>query len=421
MIRRRSFARLKILCLAIGVLQTGVATADWKFDPILRAAWDYDDNATLSGRTDEEIELSGYIAEASVDLVRESERGFFSLRPMYRGRNYGSDSERNADDAFVRLLSLFDGDKNSFRILVDASSEAVRTAELADAALDTNIDPNEIDDDQSGFVNDQSGTVSVRERRERYRVNPSWEYQISDISTFTTNFNYLTVSYDEQEDPITLFDFTDARLRFAFRRRFSPRNIVVLSLSGRDFDTDRFGGDRSTYDLMAGFERRLSETTQFRALFGAEAIEQEDVGQVSVDTEVKPVVDISLTRRLKTIHLLAQYRQRVNATGRGELTQRDEINLRFTRDLNDRFSAGLGFRAYADRTVSGPDREQNYVQLRGQVIWRISRSFFLQGDYRYSVIDRDTIEGAANSNRLTIWLSYRPNEVRRDPRMGFRF
>ena len=403
------------------MLQPFAAHAEWQFDPVLRVAWDYDDNATLSGRTDSELELSGWIGEASVDFVNEGERGFTSIRPMVRTRDYGSDSERNSDDQFLKFLSVYNADRNAFRLLADFAREAVRTAELADADLDTDVDPDDIADDQSGNIDDQSGTVTVRERRERYRVNPRWSLDLSTVSSIQTDFNYLTVEYDKQEEPITLFDFTDMRLSFSFRRRFSERDVFSLRLSGRDFDTDRFGGDRSTYSLTAGFERRWSETTQLRAFVGAEQIDQEEVGQITIDEEVKPIVDVSLTRNLKTVRLLAQYRQRVNATGRGELTRRNELNLRFTRDLNERFSAGLGVRAYVDETVSGPAREQTYVQLRGQVVWRISRSFFFQGDYRHTAIDRDIDEGAADSNRITLWLSYRPNEIRRDPRLGFRF
>ncbi len=103
------------------------------------------------------------------------------------------------------------------------------------------------------------------------------------------------------------------------------------------------------------------------------------------------------------------------------LTSRDEINLRFTRDLSDRVTAGLGARAYSTDTISGPDNTQDYVQIRGQVAWRISRSFSMQADYRHTVIDRGGLEGAADSNRLTIWLSYQPNPVGRDDRLRVTF
>lgn len=408
------------LAIAFVVLSSSVlltptpAAAQWKFDPVLRAAWDFDDNATLTGRTDEEIELSGYIAEASVDLVYESPNAFFSFRPMLRSRNYGNESAQNSDDQFARLYGLFEGEKNDLRLLGDFSRESVRTAELADAGLDTDIDPDEIADDQTGLV-------SIRERRERYRISPSWTYRFSKISSIETALDYLTVAYDDTEGTRDLFDFNDMRLRFGYRRNFSARNAALFTFSVRDFDTDRFGGDRTTYSLMAGFARLLSETTRFRARVGIESIDQDDVGLQTIDPDPQPVFDISLTRRLETIRLIAQYRQRVNSSGQGVLTQRDELNLRFIRDLNDRFSAGLGVRAYTTSNISGTAVEQDYVQLRGQVLWRITRAFFMQADYRHTVIDRDFSEGSADSNRVTVWFTYQPNPVGRDPRLGIRF
>ena len=412
---RRLATKLMLVMLPIAVLGSGTASADWKFDPILRASWDYDDNATLSTRTDDEVELSGYIAEASLDMIYASERSYLSMRPMVRTRNYGKEVEVedwNADDQFFDVLGVFQGDKNSFRIFADLSRESVRTAELADADLDTEIDPDDIADDQSGFITSQ--------RRNRYRIAPRWTHRFSGVSSIETDLSYLTASYEETDDLVSLFDFTDIRLRIGYRRNFSQLNSAVFSISARDYDTDRFAGDRKSYEISGGIVRRLSETTQFRAFVGLESVDQEDVGLPTASIDPQPTGEITLSQQLKTIRLLAQYRKRVNATGRGSLTARDELNLRFSRDLNERVTVGLGARAYKTETVSGFFNTQDFVQIRGQVVWRISRAFSMQADYRHTVIDRGLIDGAADSNRFTLWLSYQPNPIGRDDRLQIR-
>jgi len=411
---RRLATKLMLVMLPIAVLGSGTASADWKFDPILRASWDYDDNATLSTRTDDEVELSGYIGEASLDMIYDSERSHLSMRPIARTRNYGKENKAwNADDQFFEMLGFYEGDKNLFRVFGDFSRESVRTAELADADLDTEIDPDEIADDQSGFVTPQ--------RRTRYRISPSWTHRFSNLSSIETELSYLATSYDETDDLLRLFDFTDIRFRMNYRRNFSERSSAVFSIGARDFDTDRFGGDRQSYEVSGSFVRRLSETTQFRARVGLESVDQEDVGLPTVSIDPQPTGEITLSRQLKTIRLLAQYRKRVNASGRGALTSRDELNLRLSRDLNDRVTIGLGARAYKSETVSGVGLTQDYVQIRGQVVWRISRAFSMQADYRHTVIDRGLLDGAADSNRFTLWLSYQPNPVGRDDRLRIRF
>jgi hypothetical protein len=396
----------------------GVAGADWQFDPILRAAWDFDDNATLSPRTDEEIDLSGYLAEASLDMIYDSDRSYLSMRPILRTRNYGDDEEVddwNSDDQFFELLGTYRGDRNSFRITGDFSREAVRTAELADADLDTDIDPDDIADDQTGFLD-------TSQRRNRYVLAPRWTHEFSSTSSLETGLRYLTTSYDETEGFQSLFDFTDISFRMQYRANFSQRNAATFSLRARDFNTDRFAGDRQSYEVSGGYVRRLSETTQFRAKIGVESVEQEEVeGLPSISIDPQPTAELTLSRSLETVRFFAQYRKRVAGSGRGNLTARDEINLRFKRDLNERVTVGLGARAYRTDTISGIQNTQDYVQIRGQVTWRITRSFSMQGDYRHTVIDRGGLQGAADSNRATIWFSYQPNPVGRDDRLRVSF
>ena len=71
-----------------GLVMASVVNAEWKFDPILRVGYNYDDNAIMSIRTDGEQQISGLVAEASVDIRSDSETSYISLRPMVRTRNY---------------------------------------------------------------------------------------------------------------------------------------------------------------------------------------------------------------------------------------------------------------------------------------------------------------------------------------------
>jgi len=399
-----------VVLLLATYLHSGSALAEWRIDPTLRVAWDYDDNATLDTRTDQERQISGYIGEASANFHYDAQRGFFSVVPIVRTRDYGSDSDLNSDDQFLLLSANYSGNRNIFSILSSYGREGIRTAELADAELDTEIDPDDIDDDQSG-----RNDAGERTRRERYRVTPRWTFRFSQVSSIDADFNYLTVAYDETQGVNQLFDYTDMRFRLAYRHAFSPRNNGVLIASARDFDTDRFAGDRKTYGLSAGFVRTLSQTTEFRATAGIESIDEEDVLGNTLDTDPRFVFEVSVVRRLETTRLLAQYRQRVNATGRGGLTRRNEMNLRLTRNLTERFSAGIGLRAYNDQTVTGASREQTYVQLRGQVLWRLSRAFFVQADYRHTTLDQEVIGESADSNRITVWLTYQPRPLGQGP------
>jgi hypothetical protein len=141
-------------------------------------------------------------------------------------------------------------------------------------------------------------------------------------------------------------------------------------------------------------------------LAGFETVEN-DIGE----SVRKPVGDVSLTRRLQTITLLAQYRRTISGGGSGTVSSRDEINLNLTRRLNERISAGLGVRAYATNALEGDVvnfDERDYVQLRAQFIWNLSRTWFIDANYRYTFSNRQVIGESANSNEVTVWLSYQP-------------
>lgn len=406
--RETGASLIRCLGLLLFAFPVNSAMANWEIDPVLRAAYDFDDNSTLSSRTDEEQEISGYIAEASADFVYTADQGYFAARPILRTRDYGNDSGNDSDDQFLQLRGRYEGARHFFGLFGDYSREGVRTAELADADLDTDIDPGDIADDQSGLN-------FIGTKRERFKLTPRWSYSLSEVSALSASWNYLAVAYDEAPGGNQLFDYTNNQVRFGYRRRLSVRNNMLATLSARDFDTDRFGGDKQTYGLDVEFVHSLSETTQFRGNVGIETFEEDPDIVDAENPDPQLVYGISLVHRLQTIRLLALYRQRVNATGRGDLTKRDELNLRLTRDLNDRFSAGIGVRAYNDSTISGTNNEQTYVQLRGQVVWRLSRSLFIQADYRNTVLDRSFVGEAADSNRITVWFTYQPNPVGRQP------
>jgi hypothetical protein len=398
---QRRFVLFGVLTL----LWSQASHAQWELDPVLRVAWDYDDNATLNIRTDAEQEISGYIAEASINLRNSGERGFFSVTPMFRSRNYGSDNDRNSDDQFLNIGAGYDGVRNRFRFITNYEREGVRTAEAADADLDTEIDPDDIPDDESGRVFSQ-------ERRERIRVIPRWSFRLSDVSAINADVTYLDVMYSDDNLPRTLFDYRDTRLRLGYSRDFSSRTNAALTLTTRNYVTERDDGDRTGYGFAASVGRSLTETTRIRAAVGMEKTER-NIEPEDAQNDPNLVYDFSIIRNMETTRLLAQYRQRIAPSGRGRLTKRDEFNLRFTRNLTERFSAGLGVRAYTVNSLDNEANEQDYVQLRGQVIWQLSQVFAMQADYRYTVIDRAALGEGANSNRITVWLTYQPNPLAR--------
>jgi hypothetical protein len=400
---RLRLPRLSVLfavCTAIFAFASASSALaqDWRFEPIFKVGGEYDDNSTLNTRTDQEVDLSGLLLEARADIYYTSPTATFFVQPKVVSRNYNDDSDFDSDDYFLRSDFRRQTTKNMIGFRVRFEEQSVRTGERSDSDLEIE-DPDDI-------PNDDTGRVLRFGDRTKWRVAPYWEYQLSNVSSIGANFDYFDTQYDDVFAGL-LTDYSDARLNLIYRRSFSNVTKWGVSLTGRRYDSDNSPEEIDGYGLSAGIEHRLSEKTRVRAAIGFE--DTDESGSESGDPEVTG--SLSLSRNLETIRLFAQYRRSVNGGGAGTVSVRDSLNLNFRRRLNERISAGLGVRAYKTKGVSGTfsNEDRDYVQLQSTLAWYLTKSFVIEADYRYTVIDRsEVLEGSANSNRVTLWFTYQP-------------
>ena len=133
-----------------------------------------------------------------------------------------------------------------------------------------------------------------------------------------------------------------------------------------------------------------------------------------VPFDVSPVAEVSLLRNFETISLFAQYQRSISGGGGGSLTARDQINLNFRRQLNDKIAAGLGVRAYRTEALEEGAvtvDERDYVQLAALFVWNLTETVALETHYRYTIINREVIGESANSNNIMLWLNWRPTAI----------
>jgi len=379
---------------------SSVKAAEWRFEPELRIAADFDDNPYLSIRTDVAESETGYVLEGSAEVAYRSDKTNFDIRPTLRRRDYGSDSDLNSDDQFLSLGFSHNTIKTTFRIRGNYDRQSVRTAERADVDLEV-VEPDEI-------LEDDTGRVGLRGRRERVRVMPSFRYQMTEASSLDLSWNYTDVSFDDEVGPF-LTDYTDSRINLSYRRRWSERFTAVVTGTYRNYQIEQGLAEIKGAGLSFGIDREMTETSRLRLAIGFENTEVEGSSDLT-----EPVASLSYVRRQKTTTLLASYRRSISASGAGALGARDSYSLNFTRRLNERMSAGIGARAYSTTALDeniGPLDERDFLQLRASVTWHISQTFSLQTDYRYTFIDREVLGESSNSNQVTVWLNWRPTPM----------
>lgn len=398
--------RLNTLAILVAMGAMSIADgAEWRIEPVVRVAADFDDNPFLSIRTDTDENVSGYIVEGAANIVYAADRTNFSITPLLRSRAYDEDLDLDTDDQFLTMNLNTRTISTDFRVRGSYSRENTRTAERADAGFaDADFDIENPDD----ILENDSGRVGIQDRRERLVLSPSVLYRVSSLSAVTARLDYQDVDYDEAFAGI-LTDYTDTRLSLSYSRAFSQRNTAIVGATYRTFETDDSNSSVDGIGFNIGFDRRLSETTRFLAKAGLE-----DTELIGADNELAWVADLSLSRQLETISLLAQYRRSVSASGSGQLGARDSVNFNFSRKLNDKITAGLGARIYSTKAVNQTAAafdNRDYVQLRSQFIWSLSEVLSVEAEYRYTVLDREQLGESSNSNQVTIWLTYQPRPV----------
>ncbi|MGI9235088.1 MAG: hypothetical protein ACR2RD_15755 [Woeseiaceae bacterium] len=390
------------LCTAIiAVASSNSAQAqNWRFEPIVRVGGEYDDNATLSIRTDQEVDATGYLVDLKADINYTSNTNTFFLQPRALIKNYPDETVFDSDDLFLRSEFRHEGQSNDFGFRVKFEEEATRTAERAVSDIDID-DPDDIGDDESG-------EAVLFGTRTKWQISPYWDYQLSDISSIGAAVNYYDVQYDDQIAN-RLADYSDARLNLNYRRKFSNVNTALLTVTTRNYDADDAFDDITGYGLMAGFENALSQKTRLRAMVGFEQTEQ-----YGFSSDTSPTGFINISRNLETIRMFAQYRRSVSASGAGRLTARDSLNINFRRRLSEKMSAGLGVRAYQTKGIGDetPVDDRDYVQLHSSFLWYLSRALIVEAEYRYTVNDRSAAVGErANSNQINLWFAYQPKTI----------
>jgi hypothetical protein len=312
------------------------------------------------------------------------------IRPRVRFRRYPNDSEFDSNDKFVDFQYAQDFEKSRFGVIGNFSREEVRTGELALVGLDP--DEPELPDDDTSIVDEDTD-------RSRLRIFPRWETQLTEQSAIRLRGRLYDVEYDDNQED-RLRDYTDIGGEAQYRYGISPVTTLVAGVFAREF-TPSGQPDIYGYGFETGFEHDFSLTTRLTALVGIEHSEP-DEGSSSDDW----IADISVRRRLQTTWLLARYRRNVSAQGDGDLSIRDEIHLGFTRQLTELIEAGIGVRGYTADGVSGDANDRDYVQIRTEFEWDITRRLSMIGDYRYTILDREEENESANANQLFVYLQY---------------
>ena len=374
-------------------------SSPWRFEPTLAVGLEYDDNAVLFAGLTDDVSAEGYQVEASARLSYLTELSTFSLTPILRFGRY-DESELDFDDKLLNLRYNRQGQVSRFNFRGQFSDQAIRTGERFNVDFDVD-NPDEI-------PNDDSARVFRSESRQRLRLTPEFTRNLGPKSSVGVRIDYLDLSFPDDIQGI-LTDYTSTRVDGLFEYRWSPRDAWTLRAFHRENEFES-GDDGSGVGALIGYRRNLSETSRLIVRAGYDSTND----TIDGDRATTPIGQLSYIRNFTRTRFLASYRRAVAGGGGGRLTVRNSIDLTLTRNVSQRVSTGFGVGGYTTRSLDNSDPsiridERDYLQLRGFLSWRVTRSLALDLDYRHTYVDRLLFDGDANSNALVLWFRYAPN------------
>ena len=404
--RVAAISALGIFVTTLGISDK-VQAQDWSFAPTVTMTAEYNDNARLRVDSANRVKLEGGTVRAGARLSRLSPTGSMVFIPSASTNFYRDNDDAESDD----YSFLFDGEhraqRSTWSFIARYDGQQLLTAEL----LDPDFDNPDIDRP----LNDDSGIVQQKDRRIRFYVSPSVEFEVSERTTFGLAADYTDTSYDENLGGLE--DYTFVNLDAYVERRLSQKNSVSFTVFANTYERDTGEAESDSVGASVRFSRRLTEKDRAYAFAGYQETDTERLENsiVTDRSDGALIAGAGYIREFEVSRLVVDLRRAVNPTGIGLLTERVQARAHFSHQLSPTLTGEVLARYIQEDTVpdstTRPDRD--FGQLTLSLRWLMNRDWALIGTYIYSEQDFSTQTRTASSNAFRLGIRYAPRVRRR--------
>jgi hypothetical protein len=382
-------------------LSTAATAADWEFNPTLELGYLFDDNYRLTP-PGTEIEVKGPLADAQLEMRARNPAGEFSFTPRIRANYFPDEPDVDTVDYFANLYWLRQGQRLKTELRADAAQQDVVNSEQPDATVpgDSGLGDPDIGD---------SGRVIVKNRRARASLLPSFEYELSERRALEFGGNFTDVNYDE-DLPGFQVDYRNFDVYAGLVSRLTPTHSLTARVRGARYDIAT-QGDSTSYGAELQWDTRSVTDTRYFLRAGAQNVKFQD------DTkETAWLAGAGLSLERGRNQLFADLTRSVGPSSAGIVITRDQLRVRWTRDLTPRLSFLTGLRGTHDEDVTRDSSYQPRSYATGEIglLWRWQEDWSLRAAYDYTWQDfDDAVLEASDSSGALISVLYQPTQRRR--------
>src|SRR3989344_1461774 len=392
---------------SITIPVTGGA-AEWTFEPAVKLRREYNDNIRLTAQPHNSV--NGSIIAPSLNFGVNTPVWQTSGGGEVTQRRYSGEEGLDRDDNLLRISSTYRAERSTWRL--DASR--VRDSVLTDE-----------------YVSADTGVVQTNKKRESDSVQPSWICMLSERTQLQLAYQQADVSYDDALS-VGLYDYCNRSTTVTLANQISGLNQIFITAGYSAFDVAVTGFDSSTRNLQAGITRTFSETTRgtlqaglrrtdsftpggnpiytrFSTEFG-DVLVQTGVTQDVHSQETGSVFSGNLETKYESTRLSMALSRSLNPSGSGGQVEQDTFTIDLNRQVTARLTAYVTANASKVRTDEGniSSNERTYYEIRPGAHWRWSREWNVGMNYRYAYVKREFESEAADSNSVSLMLTYQP-------------
>jgi hypothetical protein len=401
------------LALAALALGAGPAlAAPWEFNPRVEAGYLYDDNYRLAAPGGE-IDVSGPLLDAEMELRTLTQTGEFSLSPRVRATYFPDSRELDSVDYFALLNWERRGQRVYTRLRGEYGRQDIVNSEqpAVDLGGDLGGDLGEPD------VGD-AGRTLVDNRRSRLQVRPSMSLELSPRRELQFELGYTDVSFDRQVNDAQV-DFSTADVALALLTRLNERDGLTVRLRGVQYDIEPRDPSEG-YGAELQWDRRTATDTRWYLRAGAQQV---DLVLVSVggfelkDQQTAWLAGAGVNFVLGRDEMFIDLTHNVGPSSAGTVVTRDQLRLRWTRALTPRLSLLAGLRGTHDQDLDDSGfstfTERSYAtgDVGLQWFWQEEFSLRLAYDYTWQKFRGDA--DPAKSSGALLSVLYQPLQRRR--------
>lgn len=385
--------RRTLLGLPVVLITCGASAANWEIAPRLEAGYLYNDNYRLD-QPGQEIDVSGAEADAAVTFRTVDPRTNFEVTPRINSTYFPDESDEDSNDYYLNAGFTDITPRRRISIPFNYSQEDVVRSELPTAEGGELGEPTEPTEGDSGrFVQ--------RNRRDFFRLAPSFSYDISQRYRVELDAHYFQADFDNQLSGAQQ-DFSQLGGGAGFGFLTSPRSAILFRALAFQYETttttDAYGGE-------VEWNTQFSPSSRAYVRLGAQDTKRE---RGASDTSVIAGACGQWASQRNTLFL--DLTRSVGPVSAGTVVERHQLRLRLEHDVSQRFGLRAGARLSRDEELDEggtyPTREYAIGELGFE--WRWLRTLSLVGAYNYRWQEHEDEPSDASASSFMIGIVFEP-------------